>query len=138
MNLKSQLQLRRDGFLPWEIAEYAQAVAKDKSPQSIDIEAKTWKQARANRRHWIAMLKSQVRTKYRRNLSQVDINRLVDNWYKQSSDRTVWDLIKSEYKPHRGLTDYQSAIKQRAVSSKQALYRSRVKKLGKYEGKPYG
>ncbi|GAH44369.1 unnamed protein product [marine sediment metagenome] len=134
MNLRDQLRLKADGYLPWEITEFATAKAPDGSPQVIDINSETWKQARTNRRHWIAMLKSQVRSKYHRNLSQIDINRLVDNWYKQSSDRTPWDLIKAEYQPHKGLTDYQTALKARAVASKRSLYSRRVKT----QGKPYG
>ena len=139
MNLKSQLRLRSAGFMPWEITEFAEALAPDKTPQVIDLTSETWKQAIETRENWIKSLKHYSRTKLNRNLTYTDINRLLVNWLNQDKTRTPFDLIKAEYSPKKTLTDYQSARKKRAVASKQSLYRRRPKKKGKYsEGKPYG
>ena len=137
LKMQDQLQLRRDGFMPWEIQELATALAPDGTPQVIDIYSGTWTQARENRKHWIKVLHAHTKTKLGRRLTQVDVNRLVLNWYAQDKERTPWDLIKAEYKPPKMLSDYQSARKKRAVSNKQSLYRRRPRKRGN-EGKPYG
>jgi len=128
MNLRDQLKLRSDGFLPFEIQELATAIAPDGTPQVIDIYSGTWTQARENRKHWIKVLHAHTRTKLGRRLGQVDINRLVVSWYNQDKTRTPWDIIKSSYHPPKMLTDYQAARKKRAVKSTQSLYRRRVKK----------
>ena len=136
MSMKNQLRLRRAGFMPWEISEFAEAEARDESPQVIDINSKTWQQAIETRENWIKSLKHYSRTKLNRNLTYTDINRLLVNWLNQDKTRTPFDLIKAEYSPKKTLTDYQSARKKRAVASKQSLYRRRPKKRG--YGKPNG
>ena len=136
MKMQDQLQLRRDGFMPWEIIELATALAPDNTPQVIDIFSATWTQARENRKNWIKSLKHYSKTKLNRNLTYTDINRLLVNWLNQDKTRNPFDLIKAEYKPSKMLTDYQSARKKRAVISKQSLYRRRPKKKG--YGKPNG
>ena len=137
MNLKSQLQLRRDGFLPHEIQELATAIAPDRTPQVIDIYSATWTDARNARKNWIKTLDRYCKTKLGRRATQVDVNKLVMSWYQQDKTRTPWDLIKAEYRPPKMLSDYQAASKKRAASSKQSLYRRRPRKKG-LEGKPYG
>jgi len=138
MNLKSQLRLRSAGFMPWEITEFAEALAPDKTPQVIDLNSATWKQAIETRENWIKSLKHYSKTKLNRNLTYTDINRLLVNWLNQDKTRTPWDLIKASYKPPHQISDYQAARKKRAVASTQSLYRRRPKKRGKYEGKSYG
>ena len=138
MRMRDQLKLRSAGFMPWEISEFAEALAPDKTPQVINLNSETWKQAIDNRENWIKSLKHYSKTKLHRNLNYTDINRLLVNWLNQDKSRTPWDLIKAEYSPKAVLTDYQSARKKRAVSNKQSLYRRRPKKRGQGEGKPYG
>jgi len=136
MRMRDQLKLRSAGFMPWEISEFAEALAPDKTPQVIDLNSATWKQAIETRENWIKSLKHYSKTKLNRNLTYTDINRLLVNWLNQDKTRTPFDLIKAEYAPKAVLTDYQSARKKRAVASKQSLYRRRPKKKG--YGKPNG
>ena len=136
MGMQKQLRLRRAGFMPWEITEFAEALAPDKTPQVIDLNSATWKQAIETRENWIRSLKHYTKTKLNRNLTYTDINRLLVNWLNQDKTRTPWDLIKSSYRPPKMLTDYQSARKKRAIKSTQSLYRRRPKKKG--YGKPNG
>ena len=128
LKMQDQLQLRRDGFMPWEIIELATALAPDNTPQVIDIYSATWTQARENRKNWIRSLKYYTKTKLNRNLTYTDINRLLVNWLNQDKTRTPWDLIKASYKPPKMISDYQAVRKKRALSSQASLYRRRIKK----------
>ena len=145
MSLKNQQALLRDGFLQSEVTEFAEAVAPDGSPQHINIESKTWLQARENRRNWIKMLQKHCVEKLGRRLSQTDINKLVVDWRAQDSSRTPWDLIKASYRPPKMLGDYAEAKQRRAQNKTSKLYRKRTTKTRKksknrqgFEGKPYG
>ena len=128
MSMKNQLRLRRAGFMPWEISEFAEAEARDESPQVIDINSKTWQQAIETRENWIKSLKHYSRTKLNRNLTYTDINRLLVNWLNQDKTRTPFDLIKASYKPPKMISDYQAARKKRALKNQASLYRRRPKK----------
>ena len=144
MSLKNQQALLRDGFLQSEVTEFAEAVAPDGyTPQHINIESKTWLQARENRANWIKMLQNHCQEKLGRRLSQTDINKLVVDWRAQDSSRTPWDLIKSSYRPPKMLGDYAEAKQRRAQNKTSKLYRKRTiktrKKSNKYAtGKPHG
>ena len=144
MSLKNQQALLRDGFLQSEVTEFAEAVAPDGTPQHTNIESKTWLQARENRRNWIKMLQKHCVEKLGRRLSQMDINRLVMQFYAQPN-RDPFLLLKAEYKPPRQLSDYADARGKRARQGRNILYRKRTTKTQKrsknkqgFEGKPYG
>jgi len=104
MSLKNQQALLRDGFLQSEVTQFNEAVYLDGTPQHINIESKTWLQARENRRNWIKMLQKHCVEKLGRRLSQMDINRLVMQFYAQPN-RDPFLLLKAEYKPPRQLSD---------------------------------
>ena len=144
MSLKNQQALLRDGFLQSEVTQFNEAVYLDGTPQHINIESKTWLQARENRRNWIKMLQKHCVEKLGRRLSQMDINRLVMQFYAQPN-RDPFVLIKAEYKPPRQLSDYADARGKRARQGRNILYRKRTTKTQKrsknkqgFEGKPYG
>ena len=142
MSLKNQQALLRDGFLQSEVTQFNEAVYLDGTPQHINIESKTWLQARENRRNWIKMLQKHCVEKLGRRLSQMDINRLVMQFYAQPN-RDPFLLIKAEYKPPRQLSDYADARGKRARQGRNTLYRKRTtktqKKSNKYAtGKPHG
>jgi len=140
MSLKNQQALLRDGFLQSEVTQFNEAVYLDGTPQHINIESKTWLQARENRRNWIKMLQKHCVEKLGRRLSQMDINRLVMQFYAQPN-RDPFLLLKAEYKPPRQLSDYADARGKRARQGRNILYRKRTTrtKSNKYAtGKPYG
>ena len=144
MSLKNQQALLRDGFLQSEVTQFNEAVYLDGTPQHINIESKTWLQARENRRNWIKMLQKHCVEKLGRRLSQMDINRLVMQFYAQPN-RDPFLLLKAEYKPPRQLSDYADARGKRARQGRNILYRKRTTKTQKrsknkqgFEGKPYG
>ena len=142
MPMKNQQALLRDGFLQSEVTQFNEAVYLDGTPQHINIESKTWLQARENRRNWIRMLQKHCVEKLGRRLSQMDINRLVMQFYAQPN-RDPFLLIKAEYKPPKQLSDYADARGKRARQGRNILYRKRTtktqKKSSKYAtGKPYG
>ena len=151
MSLKNQQALLRDGFLQSEVTQFNEAVYLDGTPQHINIESKTWLQARENRRNWIRMLQKHCVEKLGRRLSQMDINKLVTKWVTSQTDPTPFDFIRAEYKipegatPKLTTTGYQIARQKRAKSKTKKLYRKRTTKTQKrsttrqgFEGKPYG
>ena len=151
MSLKNQQALLRDGFLQFEVTEFAEAVYVDGTPQHIDIEHPVWLKAREDRRNWIKMLQKHCVEKLGRRLSQIDINNLVTKWVTSQTDPTPFDFIRAEYKipegasPKLTTTGYQIARQKRAKSKTDKLYSKRTTKTQKksknrqgFEGKPYG
>ncbi|GAG28189.1 unnamed protein product [marine sediment metagenome] len=138
MDYKDQMVLRRAGFLPWEVQEYATATAADGTYQSINIRSATWQDAIAGRRRWIESINAQVEKQYTRKATQLDINRLVNRWYSRkvkgglTDQRNPWDFIKAEYKPDKKISDYQNARNKRSARQRDYLYNKKIK------GKPYG
>ena len=136
MDYKKQLALINVGFLNWEVREYATAIAPDGSPQIIDLTSQTWQQAMNSRRNWIRSLDRQFQKVHHRHITQWEINRIVNTWYSRrqgGEPKSPWDFIKKEYRPPKGLTDYQQARQKKAKKRAESLYKER-----KVRGKPYG
>ena len=117
--------LRGVGFTQYEVDEFNNAVAPDGLPQSIDLESATWHCMMISRKEFIMDM-------IKHGLTTIKIEKLINDYYKMDRDRSPFDFVKKEYKPPRGLTNYQKARAARAKRQTDSLYSYRPKKKKKH------
>jgi len=119
LSIKDNLRLRDAGFTQYEVDEFNNAVAVDGTPQVINLDSATWQNMMYSRKQYIMDMIDE-------GLDKIEIENIIDDYYRMDRDRSPFDFVKREYKPPKGLTDYQKARTNRAERMTNKLYRRRA------------
>lgn len=104
--------LLKAGFHPrLEIPEYTKAVAKDGTPQVLNLNSETWKATINRRIEWMKQL-------HKAGLTYNQIMRRIERMYQQDPKLSPWDFVRKEYEPAKKTKDFQSAYERREESKR--------------------
>lgn len=115
LSMKENKLLREVGFTAYEVDIFNSAIAVDGTPQIIDLNSATWQNMMLSRKEW-------VMDTLEEGLNDADRETLIDEYYQIDRERSPFDFVKREYKPPRGLSDYQKARSNRARKQTDKLY----------------
>jgi hypothetical protein len=93
LTLAERNELKKAGFIPYEVKVFDEAKAPDGTPQELNTKAENWRKMIASRVKWIALL-------YKNGWNSIQIEQRIMMLYKDSrTKKTPFLLLQSEQSP---------------------------------------